>query len=418
MVEGKQEEYYSHQYESGGAMKKILQIASVDFTVKKLLLPLVNRLLEEGYHVDISCAEGEYTKELEKKGYNFRYINAVRKINVKSNIKTMLQLYRIMKENKYDIVHTHTPVVSVLARVAAKLAGVKCVIYTAHGFYFHDDMSKLKYKFYVTIEKVIGKYFTDYIFTQSYEDYLTALNKRFTTKDRLVCISNGIDIERFSENNVKVNRNEIRQALDIPVNSKVIGFTGRLVKEKGIIDLLEAFKLIITEFNDVFLVIIGDTIAGDRDLETKNKIKMLLEDSLIREKVRCLGLREDIPEILNSVDIFSLPSYREGMPRSIIEAMAMGKPIIATDIRGCREEVTDNYNGFLVGVNSPSEIYESIKVLLTDNNLFQKFSMNSIKRAHELYDERKVLDKQLEIMNMITTEKINVIINNYKGESL
>jgi len=156
-------------------LPKILEVCAVDITVKNLLLPLINKLEKEGYIVEIACSRGEEAKTLEKKGYVFKFTNIDRKINLISNINSILELYRIIKKRKYDIVHVHTPVASVLGRIAAKLASTPIIIYTAHGFYFHDNMPKIIYKIFVIIEKLMGKYFTDYIFTQSQEDYESAI---------------------------------------------------------------------------------------------------------------------------------------------------------------------------------------------------------------------------------------------------
>ena len=133
---------------------KILEVCAIDFTLKKMLLPLIDALISEGYRVEISCTPGRYSKELEKKGYSFRYVYIDRKINLLSNIKSIVKLYHIMKENKYDIVHAHTPSAGVLARIAAKLSHIPIIIYTAHGFYFHENMNKLKYAFFSNLEKI------------------------------------------------------------------------------------------------------------------------------------------------------------------------------------------------------------------------------------------------------------------------
>lgn len=387
-------------------MPKILQVSAVDYTVKNLLLPLIDRLKKEGFIVEIACSEGKESKELEKRGYVFKYVKIERKISPISNIKSIINLYKIMRDGKYDVVHVHTPVAGVLGRIAAKLARIPVVIYTAHGFYFHENMSFLSYKLFATIEKIMGKYFTDYIFTQSQEDYKLALDLKIIDKDRIAWISNGVDLNKFNPENIKIDIKSYKENLGITVDSKVICFIGRLVEEKGILDLLEAFKYLIKDYSNLYLMIIGDASLDERDKETKQKIKSYLDDTKLRERIILTGFRNDIPELLKISDIFVLPSYREGMPRSIIEAMAMGKPVVATNIRGCREEVVDEETGFLVSVNSPKEIYEAIKRLI-DNELIAEMGAKGRKRAIELYDEEKVLEKQVNIIKSLLKSKIN-----------
>ncbi|TCO60250.1 glycosyltransferase family 4 protein [Caldanaerobacter subterraneus] len=386
-------------------MPKILQVSAVDYTVKNLLLPLIDRLKKEGFIVEIACSEGKESKELEKRGYVFKYVKIDRKISPISNIKSIINLYKIMRDGKYDVVHVHTPVAGVLARIAAKLARIPVVIYTAHGFYFHENMSFLSYKLFATIEKIMGKYFTDYIFTQSQEDYKLALDLKIIDKDRIAWINNGVDLNKFNPENIKIDIKSYKENLGITVDSKVICFIGRLVEEKGILDLLEAFKYLIKEYNNLYLMIIGDASLDERDKETKQKIKSYLDDTKLRERIILTGFRDDIPELLKISDIFVLPSYREGMPRSIIEAMAMGKPVVATNIRGCREEVVHGETGFLVSVSSPKEIYEAIKRLVDNDELIAEMGAKGRKRAIELYDEEKVLEKQVNIIkNLLKIE--------------
>lgn len=381
---------------------KILQVCAIDSTATSLLLPLLNRLVKEGYDVEVACSEGNDSKRFESKGYTFRYVQIDRKISLLGNIKSVMGLYKIMKGAKYDIVHTHTPVASVLARIAAKLAKVPLVIYTAHGFYFHDRMSKIKYTLFTMVEKVMGRYFTDYIFTQSQEDYKTAMDLEIIKKEKLLCISNGVDVNQFNPDKIKMNTNVFKNNLRLPSDSIILSFIGRPVKEKGILDLMEAFKRLSSDYANLYLLLIGDTLFSERDYETKEKVESYLHEKNIKDKIILTGRRKDIPELLSISDIFILPSYREGMPRSIIEAMAMGKPVIASNIRGCREEIVDGETGFLVGVNAPDEIYTAVKRLIDDDELRNQFGMNARRRALELYDEEKVLDKEIKVIKDFT----------------
>lgn len=380
-------------------LPKVLQVCAVGFTVKNLLLPLIDRLREEGFDVEIACSEDKESKELERHGYTFKYVKIDRKINPISNIKSIINLYRIMKDGKYDIVHVHTPIAGVLGRIAAKLARIPVIIYTAHGFYFHENMPEVSYRIFTSIEKIMGKYFTDYIFTQSQEDCNTAIRLGITDKDKITCISNGVDINRFNPENVKINIEDYKRSLGIPADdSKIICFVGRLVKEKGILDLLEAFRYLVKDYNNLYLMIVGNASLDERDLETKQKIELYLQDEKLRNRIVLTGLRSDIPELLKISDIFILPSYREGMPRSIIEAMAMGKPVIATNIRGCREEVVNGETGFLINVNSPGEIYKTARKLLNDESLAKKLGDNGRKMAEKFFNESLVLDKEITII--------------------
>lgn len=298
------------------------------------------------------------------------------------------------KNIKPDILHVHTPIASVLARIAGKLAKVPSIIYTAHGFYFHDNMPAKKYKLFFTIEKLIGKYFTDYIFTQSQEDYTLAIENKFRPENKIVWISNGIDLDnKFNYETMASNEN-LKNSLGFSEEDFIITFVGRLVKEKGILDLLEAADGLP---HNIKLVIIGELPDKERDNSIIEKINYYRDT----ENILFTGQIENINEFLFISDAFCLPSYREGMPRSIIEAMAMRNAIIATNIRGSREEVIDGETGYLIDVERPDLIKDKILELYYNRTLLTEMQQKSYERAHALYDENDVISTQLAVFESV-----------------
>jgi len=374
---------------------KILQLCTVDFVVKNLLVPLIDRLSIEGFEVRIVCSDGKRVRELRKEGYKIKTIKIIRRISVMSNFISLIEIYRFIKKEKFDIVHVHTPIACVLGRIAAKIAGVPLIIYTAHGFYFHDGMAKWKRKILISFEKIMGNFFTDLIFTQSKEDKKTAVNEGIIAKNKIYYIGNGVDINEFNINNTGINWLAKRKEFDIDSKTKIICFIGRVVREKGIIDLIYAFKNVLNELPNTILLIIGDNSANERDLKTKNEVISLIDEFDIKEKVVFTGYRNDIRDLLAIVDVFVLPSYREGMPRSVIEAMAMGKAVVATNIRGCREEVINGKTGYLVPIKNPKRLSEAILKILKDEKLAFKMGINGRVRVETEFNEEFVLVKQI-----------------------
>lgn len=379
---------------------KIVQLAAVDVAFETQLVRLNEECKLKGYEVHCISSPGKYSGKLEGMGYFFHPVKIDRKISPVKNVKSILDIAKILKKVKPDIVHVHSPIASVLGRIAAKLAGVPVVIYTAHGFYFHEGMSSKKYKLFYNIEKYVGKIFTDYIFTQSVEDFEVAKNGKFLSnknRNNYLHISNGIDIDNIF-NYAKINEKNIvdlKNKYKINDDDKIITFIGRLVQEKGILDLLEGFEKV--ESSNAKLVIIGETFEHERDLKTKETLNKYIDNNNIIFTGKLSSVK--IAEILYLSDIFCLPSYREGMPRSIIEAMTMKNAIIATNIRGSREEVIHNETGYLIDTHSPNQITESINKLLNDSELLNKFKEKGYQRALELYDETKVVEKELEIFS-------------------
>ncbi len=381
---------------------KVLQVTAVDATVEKLLLPLTERLRAEGYQVHIACSDGQYVPELRERGYDVHTVTIERRINPISNFRSFWQLYRLMKRERFDVVHVHTPVAAVLGRIAAWVARVPIIIYTAHGFYFHDGMPGWIRQPVIWLEKLLG-YITDLIFTQSYEDATTALREKICPHDKLQWIGNGVDIARFT---AKPGSNGIRESLGICKQDKVVGFVGRLVREKGILELIEATKTVVKTIPDARLLLVGDTLDSDRDTKVKQDIGRLLDEDGFASRVIFAGFMEDMPGVMADIDLFVLPSYREGMPRTIIEAMACGKPVIATNIRGCREEVVPDLTGLLVPVGDSAALAEAITSVLRNSKLAHKMGDVGRKRVCELFDENLVLNRQMSAYAEVVRRKL------------
>lgn len=374
---------------------KVLQLTAVDFTVKKFLLPLVDEMEKQGYEVHVACFKDKIGEELEDKGYVIHHIPFSRNMNVFSHMKSLRKLISLIRKEKYSIVHTHTPVASLVGRLAAKFTKTPLSVYTAHGFYFHENMNKTAYAIAYSIEKVWAKLFSDYVFFQSVEDYQLAVYKKFKKPNRLVHINNGVSSERFDPS--KYNRDSIREQNDLQ-DKIVFTFIGRLVIEKGTRELIEAFAKISQTRKNVELMVIGGGVTGDRDgINIEDLVKA--QPIEVQDKIKLMGLRDDIPELLSASDIFVLPSYREGLPRSIIEAMAMGKPVIATDIRGCREEVFEGVNGYLCEAGSSSSLATAFEKILESDSIRMKLGRNSRELFLKEFDEKKVLERQMKVFN-------------------
>ncbi|MGI2327518.1 sugar transferase [Planococcus sp. YIM B11945] len=386
---------------------KILQLCAIDRTVDSFLKPLIVKSMEEGYEVHTACTDTGKFEELEAEGLQMAAIPIDRSIHPIKNVKTIIHLYKLIKKEQYDIVHVHTPVAALLGRIAAKLAGTKHIIYTAHGFYFHDGMKKNEYRLFFGIEKFAAKWWTDWLLLQSREDYQLALDERFKLTDRTIHLSNGVDIwNKFHKDQIAPEDLEtVKKELEIQEGDVVFSFIGRLVQEKGIFELVEAFKQAAEEHPNIKLIVIGGLTKTERDQESYGKLVEQME----HPGIKALGFREDIPLLMALSDAYILPSHREGLPRSIIEAMAMEKPIIATDIRGCREQVFPWQNGLLVEKENAVQLAESIKLLAKDEELRTNFSKKSRAIAEELFDEEKVLEKQLDLFRMLTAKPAEVV---------
>ena len=298
-----------------------------------------------------------------------------------------------MQQNQYDLVHVHTPIAAVLGRIAAKLAGVKCVVYTAHGFPFHDQSSPFQYRLYFTIEKLCAL-LTDLILTQSYEDFVTAQKSGLCPPEKVRYLGNGVDIDRFNRNCLApMHQTKLRESLGIPDVGLIIGTVGRLTRKKGSGYLIEATNTLLPQFPNLHTIIIGGELSTDPEpfqAELVGRIRSLG----IENHVTFTGNREDIPELLGLLDIFTLPTFtHEGLPRSILEAMSMGLPVVATNIRGCREAVVHGKTGLIVPPKDSAKLAEALGTLLSDPDLRQVYGEAGRQRLKAEYDERLVFQR-------------------------
>lgn len=372
----------------------ILHISAVGFTVKNLLLPQINYFLLQGLSVEVACSPGLEVEQLQQEGYIIHAIQTDRRIDPVSNLSSVYQLAQLMRERHYDLVHVHTPIAAVLGRLAAKLAGVKRIVYTAHGFPFHDQSSKSQYRFYFTVEK-FSALLTDLILSQSYEDVMTAQKSGLCPPEKIRYLGNGVDIDRFNRARLSpAEQAQLRASLGIPDTANlIVGTIGRLTRKKGSGYLIEAGAKLLTKFPDLHILVIGGQLNTDPEpfqLELVEQIQKLG----LEKHVTLTGYREDTPELLGLLDIFTLPTFtHEGLPRSILEAMSMGLPIVATDIRGCREAIVHEETGLIIPPQNSEKLAETLSKLLSNHNLRQAYGKAGRKRVEAEYDERIVFER-------------------------
>lgn len=371
---------------------KICQLCAVDITLKNFLLPLIDGMRSCNWTVIAVCSDGPFVSDLRERGYEIDTIPIARSMNPVKAIYSILELIKYFRRERFDIVHVHTPVAALIGRIAAKLAGVPLVIYTAHGFYFHDNMPWWKYKLFLFMEK-FGGYFTDLLFTQSAEDADVAVSENILPKSQVMVIGNGVDVERFDPENAGSSE-KTRVELGIPRESFVLGFTGRLVREKGLVEFLEAATELADRFPQLWILLVGERLVSDHAGGVEKQLAVAR--NIFGARLVSTGFREDIPQLLSIIDLFCLPSWREGMPRSIIEAMMLAKPVLATDIRGSREEVVAEETGLIVTPQSPEALAGAMERFLLNPEWGARLGKNGRKRALKIYDERRVVAMQID----------------------
>lgn len=373
---------------------KICQLCTVDFTLYHFLLPLMVEMRAAGHEVVGVCAEGNLTGQVRDAGFRVEPTPLARSFNPLRALKSFVGLYKLLRRERFDLVHVHTPAAAFVGRLAARFAGVPRIVYTAHGFYFHEHMPWPKRSVVIALEWLAGR-FTQTLFTQSEEDAAAAQRLGLCHTGDILAIGNGSNPARFFPSADVRSRQELRAGLGVYDEKPVIVMIGRLVAEKGYPALIEAMRPL-----DAHLWIIGERLPSDHAGSIDATLRAIETDPALSGKISLLGYRDDVPDLLRAGDIFVLPSHREGMPRSIIEAMLTGLPVVATKIRGSRELVVDGETGLLVPVDAVDDLSHALQALIVDRAMRDRMGTAGLNRARERYDEAKVIRRQLEHLGL------------------
>lgn len=365
--------------------KKVLIIATVYSFVNHFEKNDIKILQELGYKVVVASNFEGYKNEMGHLNVEKLNINFARSPFTLKNLKSFFELNKYIKSNKIDLIHCHTPVGGVMGRLIGKFNKTK-VIYTAHGFHFFKGAPLLNWLVYYPIEKFLSKY-TDVLITINNEDYELAKNN-FHAKKVEYIPGVGIDTEKIAK--IEVDKKKKREELGLKEDEIVLLSVGELNKNKNHSIMIEALSKI--KNNKIKYLICG---KGNLENFLKEKIKLLN----LEENVKLLGYRKDILEICKISDVFVFPSLREGLPVALMEAMANGVPIIASNIRGNNDLIKNDENGFLLN-NNIEEYIEKIEEVIKDEEKRRNFEKSSLDRIKK-FDIKNVEKIMREIYNKI-----------------
>ena len=281
----------------------------------------------------------------------------LRRINPVYDFLALFSLWVFLIKEKPTIVHTHTSKAGLLGRLAAKLAGVPIIVHTPHGHIFFGYFGTLKTKIFIFLERLASR-ITDKIVALTNKERDDHVSFKIDKKEKFVVIFSGVELDRFKELDPEQKRN-VKKELGLFDNSFIVGTAGRLVPVKGPQYLIKAAKYVISKYPKTFFIFIGD-----------GRLRQNLEKEAfnlgIKENIIFLGWRSDVAKIISIFDVFALPSLNEGMGRVLVEVMALGKPIVASDVGGIPDLVIDGKNGFLVPARNPKELAKYIQILIED----------------------------------------------------
>ncbi|KPL85353.1 glycosyltransferase family 4 protein [Herpetosiphon geysericola] len=369
----------------------VLHIATADMGLRFLLLEQLQAIQHAGYQVRGVASDGPYRTEVEAAGIPVEVVTMPRSVTPTSDLVAIAKLVRLFRQLKPTIVHTHNPKPGLLGQLAARLAGVPIIINTIHGFYFHEHSSAKQRNFYIAMEKIAARC-SHAILSQNREDLATAVAAKIARPEQISLLGNGINLNVFDRR--AVSQTEVtaaRQALGIPADAQVIGAVGRLVAEKGYHELFRACQKLMATRPNLHLLVVGPEEPHKADGLTA----ATAAEYGIAERSHFAGMRRDMPVLYHLMDVLAHPSYREGFPRAPMEASAMGVPIVASAIRGCRETVAHGLNGMLVPVRDAAALAQSLGRILDDRVLRAAFGKLARQFAEREFDQQRVFERVL-----------------------
>lgn len=369
-------------------MGRVAHLTTVDASLRFLVLAQLEAVRDAGGEAIGISAPGPWTGELEARG--IRHVplpSSTRGADVRADVRAAIELWRILRRERPDVLHTHNPKPGIYGRVVGRLAGVPIVVNTVHGLYATPDDRLAKRAVVYALEAVASR-FSDAELVQSAEDHRLLVRWRITPRARTRLLGNGVDLERFDPTRDVAARQRERAALGVDDDAVVIGTVGRLVAEKGYLEVFEAARRLGRR-----AVVV---VAGPDDPDKRDRLDRRVLEAARAAGVRFLGMRDDIESFYAALDVFVLASHREGYPRSAMEAAAMALPVVATDIRGCREVVDHGRTGLLVPVRDAVALAEALAALVDDPERRRVMGRAARRLAEERFDDRRVVARVLD----------------------
>lgn len=346
---------------------KLVRITTVPISLAKLLEYQL-QFMQQHYDVTaISADEAALQKIAEKEGIQFFSVELTRQITPLKDLKALWHLYKFLKKEKPDIVHSHTPKAGTVGMLAAKLAGVPYRLHTIAGLPLLETTG-LKRKVLNIVEKITYRCAT-HIYPNSNGLKQIIINEKFCDSSKLEVLgngsSNGINTTFFDSSNFTLNeRNALKDNLGILPKDFVFIFVGRLVGDKGINELINAFKKLGEEHGHLKLLLVGP-LESELDPLSPTTIELIEQN----QNIISVGFQSDVRPYFAISNVLAFPSYREGFPNVVMQAGSMGLPAIVSNINGCNEIIVDGENGLIIPVKDANALYLAMKSLVKDNNL-------------------------------------------------
>ena len=386
--------------------KTLVHLCTVDISLVHLLQTELLEAKANGWRVVTVSGPGENAERLKQMGFEHHVISSLGRGKPGiSDARAAAQLFRLWRQLQPSVVHTHTPKAGVLGRITSRLAGVPIVVNTCHGLTATEHSSALT-RTAVCFAEGLASRFSDAELFQNPEDLSTLgpwMKRRFRKKQlpQVSVVGNGTDLTAFCFD--ETDRARVRLECGVADGEVLIVGVGRRVAEKGILEFAEAAESLKRANANAQFVWVGPEEPGKADAVPMRPVNL---SGAVLE----LGGRSDMRAVYSAADVFVLPSHREGFPRSAMEAAACGRPLVLTDIRGCREIGVDGRDLLFVRLKDSSDLAAKIARLVDSPELRGNLGEAALRRAHEAFDQRKTASKSRNAYQKVGRSK-NIVAN-------
>ena len=364
---------------------RLVHLATTDMSLDWLLGPQLRAFRAAGYEVVGMSAAGPHVAALAADGIRHVAVDSLtRRPGVTDDLRAFWQLVRLLRAEQPDVLHTHNPKPGILGRIAGRLARVPVVVNTQHGLYAQPT-DRWRRRVPVYVAERIAATCSHAELVQNPEDARTLMHTLRVPARKVTVLGNGIDLARFDGG--RSARAATREEWGVSDTDVVAGVVGRLVLEKGLVELFAAARDLHAAGSPVRVVVVGP-----HDPDKPDGASAAMVAQAVADGVRFVGARSDMPGCYAAMDLFVTASHREGFPRAAMEAAASGLPVVATDIRGCRQVVEHGVTGLLIPVRDPAALAQAIEALAADPERRSMMGAAAAAKARVDFDQQHVID--------------------------
>jgi glycosyltransferase involved in cell wall biosynthesis len=387
---------------------KVLQVLeAMGGGTTKLLYELITHLDPDEFEISVALpppapydpmrplADPGFPDLMREKGFKVEIVRLVGgKIAPLADLKATLALYRVMRRNRYDVVHAHSAKGGFTGRLAARLAGVPAIIYTPSGLPFNPFISRHVSLLYLALEHLAGLY-TDAIIAACESERQQVAHHKLVAESKVWLLPNPFDVAACKPS---VSPPAKRRELGVRPGNPVIGTVARLTRQKGVEFFVEAAAIVLRSHPGAQFVLVGDG-------ELRPQVEAQINNLHIASSFYFLGLRADYLDIMATFDIFAMPSLWEGLPYAPLEAMALAKPVVGTDVTGLRDIIQHQVNGILVPAESAQALAQATVTLLEDKDLAARLGEEGRRSLGQRYDPDRIASQTGELYKTVLARK-------------